>query len=77
MCWRKKNDVTNFNYLVSFQLTCLRKPKYAPTNTKGTDIPNHNVSKASKVPKGMAADDCSAHKTRLRRKKIPKMMLIK
>lgn len=57
------------------QLTGLRKPKYEPTKMSGTEIPNHKASNATKVPKGMAAEDRLLHSIRFKIKKIPNMIL--
>ena len=45
-------------------MALLRNPKKAPTKVKGTDTQNHKANKATKVKKGMAAEDPSYHKTR-------------
>lgn len=51
------------------------KPKYAPTKVSGTEIPNHIARIATKVPKGMAAEDPFTHRMRFMMKKSAKTML--
>ena len=52
----------------------LRNPKNAPTNVKGTDTPNHNAKRATRVKNGIAADDPLYHNTRFITKKCPKII---
>ena len=56
-------------------MALLRKPKNAPTKVKGTDTQNHKANKATKVKKGMAAEDPSYHKTRFMTKNRAKTTL--
>ena len=42
-----------------------------PRKVKGTDTANQRQSKASKVVKGMAADEPAPHRNRLRTKNTP------
>lgn len=53
------------------------KPKYAPTKVSGTEIPNHIARIATKVPKGMAAEDPFTHRMRFIMKKSAKTILKK
>jgi len=58
-------------------LTFSLKPKYAPTKVSGTEIPNHIARIATKVPKGMAAEDPFTHRMRFIMKKSAKTILKK
>ena len=42
---------------------------------RGTEIPNHRAKMATRVPKGMAAEEPSTHRIRFIRKKSAKMIL--
>lgn len=53
------------------------KPKYAPIKVSGTEIPNHMARIATKVPKGMAAEDPFTHRIRFIMKKSAKTILKK
>lgn len=53
------------------------KPKYAPIKVSGTEIPNHMARIATKVPKGMAAEDPFTHRMRFIMKKSAKTILKK
>lgn len=44
---------------------------------RGNDIPNHRHSSASRVVKGMAAEDFAPHMRRLRKKNTPNNTLAK
>ena len=48
----------------------LRNPKKAPTKVKGTDTQNHRANKATKVKKGIAADEPSYLKMNNRKNKL-------
>lgn len=50
------------------------KPRYAPTNVNGTEIKNHSMHKATRVPNGMAAEDSFIHRTKFNKKKIAKII---
>ena len=58
-------------------MALLRKPKKAPTKVNGTETQNHKANKATKVKKGMAADDPSYHSTRFITKNRAKTTLKK
>lgn len=60
---------------VGAKLTLLRKPKKAPTNVKGTEIPNHSAKRATRIPKEMAPELPLLHRTKLRMKNTPKTIL--
>lgn len=45
------------------------KPKYAPINVRGTEIQNQRANMATRVPKGMAAEEPSPHRMRFITKK--------
>ena len=62
-------------YCLKIQLTGFRKPKYAPTNTRGREIPNHIPSRVANVRSGITEEDCSAHNIRFSAQKIAKMIL--
>lgn len=51
------------------------KPKQAPTKVSGTEIPNHIARIATKVPKGMAAEEPFTHRMRFIMKKSAKTIL--
>lgn len=53
------------------------KPRNDPMKVSGNDMPNHRHSRASRVVKGMAADDLAPHKRRLRKKNTPNNTLCK
>lgn len=50
-------------------LTAFLKPKYAPRKVRGTEMQNHRAKMATRVPKGMAAEEPSPHKIRFITKK--------
>lgn len=50
-------------------------PKYAPTKVNGTDIPNHMAKIATRVPKGIAAEDPFTQRIRFIMKKSAKTIL--
>ena len=54
-------------------LTLFLKPKYDPTNTSGTDTPNHIARRATSVVKGIAAELCLAQRRRFRMKTMVKI----
>lgn len=58
MCWNAKDLLTAF-----------LKPKYAPRKVSGTEMQNHRANMATRVPKGMAADEPSPHRIRFITKK--------
>ena len=52
-------------------LTDFLNPRKEPKKVRGREIPNQRQSKASKVVKGMAADEPAPHRNRLRTKNTP------
>lgn len=56
-------------YLGLYLLTVFLKPKYAPIKVSGTEIQNQRANMATRVPKGMAAEDPSPHRIRFITKK--------
>jgi hypothetical protein len=52
-----------------------RNPKKAPTKVKGTETQNHRASRATRVKKGMAAEEPSYQRTRFMMKKSAKTTL--
>jgi hypothetical protein len=52
-----------------------RNPKKAPTKVRGTDTQNQSAKRATRVKKGMAADDPSYQRTKFMTKKRAKTIL--
>ena len=57
------------------KLTLLRKPKNAPTNVSGTEMPNQRANKATKMPKEMAPELPLLQRTKFKMKKTPNTIL--
>ena len=56
------------------KLTAFLKPRKEPKKVRGSEIPNQRQSKASRVVKGMAADDPAPQRRRLRKKNTPNVI---
>ena len=56
--------------LLKGQLTAFLKPRKEPKKVRGKEIPNQRQSKASKVVKGMAAEEPAPHRNILSTKNM-------
>ena len=54
-------------------LTGLLKPRKEPKKVSGREMPNQRQRRASRVVKGMAAEDLAPHSSKFSTKKIPKI----